>query len=167
MLNVYTVNFLTFFSFEIIFGICLRLFVCAVCLMFITNNKLIIWWDKDICVWQLNEKLRTAHPNLTVYKKEDIPERYHFRKHYRIPPLLLLADEGYAIVWVSNNCNSQLLVSSWKKFHRRKEEIWLREIFLFKPAVQKWTALRGMQSVLVEITTTGKLTRFFCESPNC
>jgi len=38
---------------------------------------------------------------MTAYKKQDIPERYHFRTHYRIPPLYLLADEGYAIVRVS------------------------------------------------------------------
>jgi len=38
---------------------------------------------------------------MTVYKKQDIPERYHFKNHYRVPPLLLLADEGYAIVRVS------------------------------------------------------------------
>jgi len=38
---------------------------------------------------------------MTVYKKEDIPERYHLKKHYRVPPLLLEADFGYAIVRVS------------------------------------------------------------------
>ena len=38
---------------------------------------------------------------MTVYKKQDIPDRYHLKKHYRVPPLYLLADEGYVIVRVS------------------------------------------------------------------
>ena len=46
-------------------------------------------------------RLRSAHPNMTVYKKNDIPDRYHFKKHYRVPPLYMLADEGYGIAWVS------------------------------------------------------------------
>ncbi|KAL0081994.1 alkaline-phosphatase-like protein, partial [Phycomyces blakesleeanus] len=33
-----------------------------------------------------------------VYKKEDIPERYHFRHHTRIPPLLVLPDPGWVLV---------------------------------------------------------------------
>jgi len=41
---------------------------------------------------------------MTVYKKEDIPERYHLKKHYRVPPLLLEADLGYVISGVSINC---------------------------------------------------------------
>jgi len=49
------------------------------------------------------ERLRSAHPNMTVYKKQDIPERFHIKHHYRVPPLYLLADEGYAIAWVSRS----------------------------------------------------------------
>jgi len=40
---------------------------------------------------------------MTVYKKQDIPERYHIKKHHRVPPLYLLADEGYAIAYVSES----------------------------------------------------------------
>lgn len=56
-----------------------------------------IWPKSDNEDW-LYERLRSAHPNLTVYKKQDIPERYHLKNHYRTPPLLLIADEGYVIV---------------------------------------------------------------------
>jgi len=38
---------------------------------------------------------------MTVYKKQDIPDRYHFKKALRVAPLYLLADEGYVIVRVS------------------------------------------------------------------
>ncbi|KAM9780015.1 ectonucleotide pyrophosphatase/phosphodiesterase family member 7-like [Neosynchiropus ocellatus] len=41
--------------------------------------------------------LKGAHPNLHVYKKEDMPERLHFAKNDRILPLLLWADPGYVI----------------------------------------------------------------------
>ncbi|XP_036384701.1 ectonucleotide pyrophosphatase/phosphodiesterase family member 7.1 [Megalops cyprinoides] len=41
--------------------------------------------------------LKGAHPNLHVYKKEDMPGRLHYSNHPRILPLLLYADPGYVI----------------------------------------------------------------------
>jgi len=38
-------------------------------------------------------------PNINAYAKEDIPERFHFKKHHRIKDILVLADEG----WYINN----------------------------------------------------------------
>jgi len=43
------------------------------------------------------ENLNKA-PHLTAYLKEDIPERYHFKNHYRIKQILLVADEGWSIL---------------------------------------------------------------------
>ena len=40
----------------------------------------------------LNEEL-----HITAYLKEDIPERFHFKNHYRIKDMLVLADEGWYI----------------------------------------------------------------------
>jgi len=57
--------------------------------------------DKSFCGWQMYERLRNAHPNMKAYKKEDIPDRYHIKEHYRVPPLYLVTDEGYGIAWVS------------------------------------------------------------------
>ncbi|VDN09280.1 unnamed protein product [Dibothriocephalus latus] len=37
-------------------------------------------------------------PNLTVYQKESIPEKYHYGRSYRMPPILALADPGYLIM---------------------------------------------------------------------
>ncbi|XP_022915908.1 bis(5'-adenosyl)-triphosphatase enpp4-like [Onthophagus taurus] len=34
--------------------------------------------------------------HFTVYKKSEIPNRWHFRRNIRTPPILLLADKGYA-----------------------------------------------------------------------
>ena len=42
--------------------------------------------------------LHDANPHLKVYKKEDIPEHFHYRHNERIMPILLEADEGWTIV---------------------------------------------------------------------
>ncbi|HIB60140.1 MAG TPA: alkaline phosphatase family protein, partial [Candidatus Marinimicrobia bacterium] len=51
-----------------------------------------------------NQKLNTivkklkSVPHMSVYKKEEIPDRYHFKNHYRIKDVLLVADEGWFIL---------------------------------------------------------------------
>jgi len=45
--------------------------------------------------------LKNMHPNLTVYKQEEIPENFHIGKHERIQPIVLLADLGFNINSVS------------------------------------------------------------------
>ncbi len=47
---------------------------------------------------QAYRALKGAHPHLQVFRKEEMPERFHYRKHPRIPPLLALADEGWMIL---------------------------------------------------------------------
>ena len=42
-------------------------------------------------------RLHGAHPHLTVFRKEAVPDRFHYRAHPRITPLVLLADEGWTI----------------------------------------------------------------------
>lgn len=44
------------------------------------------------------EALAHAHPNLTVYKKEEIPERWHYKYNDRIQPIIAVADEGWYIL---------------------------------------------------------------------
>uniref|UniRef100_A0A8C9NF49 Ectonucleotide pyrophosphatase/phosphodiesterase 7 n=1 Tax=Serinus canaria TaxID=9135 RepID=A0A8C9NF49_SERCA len=39
--------------------------------------------------------LKSAHPKLHVYKKEEFPKRFHYANHSRITPLLLYSDPGY------------------------------------------------------------------------
>ncbi len=36
-------------------------------------------------------------PYISAYRKEDIPERFHFKDHYRIKDVLVLANEGWYI----------------------------------------------------------------------
>lgn len=41
--------------------------------------------------------LKNANPHLAVYRREEVPERFHFRSHPRIPALVLVADEGWSL----------------------------------------------------------------------
>jgi len=42
--------------------------------------------------------LKGAHEHLKIYRKEEIPERFHYRNNKRITPLLGVADDGWKIV---------------------------------------------------------------------
>ncbi len=45
----------------------------------------------------LYRQLEGRHPHLTVYRREEIPKRYHYRAHPRIAPIIAVADEGWLI----------------------------------------------------------------------
>ena len=51
----------------------------------------------DSWVDSIYNSLHGAHPSMTVYRKEDIPERLHFSNHRRIPPVVCIANEGWSI----------------------------------------------------------------------
>jgi len=42
-------------------------------------------------------RLKGAHPNLQVYRKGEIPERFHYNDHPRVTPIVAIADEGWTI----------------------------------------------------------------------
>jgi predicted AlkP superfamily pyrophosphatase or phosphodiesterase len=42
--------------------------------------------------------LENAHPRLHVYRREATPERWHYRDHPRIPPIIAVADEGWQVL---------------------------------------------------------------------
>ena len=41
--------------------------------------------------------LNGVHPQMSVYRKENIPERLHFNNHRRIPPVICIAEDGWSI----------------------------------------------------------------------
>jgi hypothetical protein len=47
---------------------------------------------------EVYEALADAHPNLTVYKQEEVPERWHYKRNDRIQPVIAVADEGWNIL---------------------------------------------------------------------
>jgi len=42
--------------------------------------------------------LADAHPRLSVYRRAQTPERWHYRDHPRIPPIVGVADEGWQLL---------------------------------------------------------------------
>ena len=61
-------------------------------------------WDPVLALWpapeqveEIYSRLHGAHPNLKVYRRTEVPEELHFRSHRRIPPIVALADEGWAV----------------------------------------------------------------------
>ena len=56
-------------------------------------------WAQGISVDQIMAALESAHPKMRVWKREDIPPRYRFGSHRRVPDVLAEADLG----WMINN----------------------------------------------------------------
>jgi len=54
-------------------------------------------WPEPDDLEAIHAALVGAHPHLQVYRRHEIPERYHYRDHPRISPLLAVADEGWMI----------------------------------------------------------------------
>jgi predicted AlkP superfamily pyrophosphatase or phosphodiesterase len=64
----------------------------------------VIDWTPVLAVWPRVEdvdevygRLAGAHPHLSVYRKEEIPERLHYRDSPRVAPIIALADEGWRV----------------------------------------------------------------------
>ena len=46
----------------------------------------------------LYRRLKRAENHYRIYRKEDLPEKYHLKNHRRVPDLLMIAEPGYAII---------------------------------------------------------------------
>jgi len=49
-------------------------------------------------VEELYEKLVVHQAHFKVYRREEVPARLHFRNHRRIPPLVLIPEEGWLVL---------------------------------------------------------------------
>ena len=54
-------------------------------------------WAEDMPAEAVRDALQEAHPNLRVWLREEVPERYRFRDHPRIPDVVAEADLGWEI----------------------------------------------------------------------
>jgi predicted AlkP superfamily pyrophosphatase or phosphodiesterase len=52
---------------------------------------------KNGSVSDVYQALRGKHPAMTVYRREEMPPRLHYRENPRIQPIVALADEGWEI----------------------------------------------------------------------
>lgn len=55
------------------------------------------FWPEEDDIEDIIRRLHSVHPNMTLARPDDLPERFKFTGHRRIPPLLALADEGWLI----------------------------------------------------------------------
>ncbi len=54
-------------------------------------------WATDTSVEEIMAALEDAHPRMRVWRREDIPARYHFGDHHRVPDVLAEADPEWMI----------------------------------------------------------------------
>lgn len=62
-----------------------------------------IWPRKgreQVVMQQLRKLQHDDHHRVSVYNKTEIPERWHYKHNVRIPPILIVANEGYVIQMV-------------------------------------------------------------------
>ena len=52
---------------------------------------------EDDSIVSVYSNLYEAHPQMSVFKKEDVPARLHFNNHRRIPPIICIAADGWSI----------------------------------------------------------------------
>lgn len=61
------------------------------------NGPIVQIWPVDGKEEEIYNKLKSSGAKMTVYKKADIPDKYHLKGHYRVAPIYLVANVGYAI----------------------------------------------------------------------
>ncbi|KAL4228375.1 hypothetical protein ACF0H5_011423 [Mactra antiquata] len=52
-------------------------------------------WPKSGKEKEVYNKLKNFHPNMKVYHRDDILDRWFFKKHTRIPPIFITVDKGW------------------------------------------------------------------------
>lgn len=60
-------------------------------------------WPREGRLDALYHRLATAHPRLSVYRRETTPAHWHYRDHERVPPIVGVADEGWSIARRANS----------------------------------------------------------------
>ncbi|XP_042359953.1 ectonucleotide pyrophosphatase/phosphodiesterase family member 5 [Plectropomus leopardus] len=82
------------------------------------SRDLYTWVDKSPVVGilpkegkleEVYSKLVDANPNMVVYKKEDIPEHFHYQHNIRIMPILIESKEGWTI---TQNSSEHLMLGN-------------------------------------------------------
>ncbi|XP_061166397.1 glycerophosphocholine cholinephosphodiesterase ENPP6-like [Saccostrea echinata] len=81
----------------------------------LTNIKIIfqepsfltIWPEEGMIEKVYNDLVRANKPNITVHKKDSLPDRYHIKNHRRTAPIVIEPDNGVAVVspWKCSECS--------------------------------------------------------------
>ena len=46
--------------------------------------------------------LKDVNPNLIVYRREEVPDEYHYKNHRRVPPIVVEGRPGATVLKVNN-----------------------------------------------------------------
>jgi predicted AlkP superfamily pyrophosphatase or phosphodiesterase len=94
-------------------------------------------WAERMSVDEIVQALGKAHPRLRVWRKADIPERYGFQAHRRVPDVLAEADLGWTIESRSflNNPKNRLAegMHGWDPAHADMHGIFIAHGPAFTP----------------------------------
>lgn len=61
------------------------------------QGQIVPIWATEHQVEPVYEALKGAHHAMKVYRKQDLPERWHYRDHRRIAPITLVAEDEWSI----------------------------------------------------------------------
>lgn len=61
-------------------------------------NPVTMIQPKEPEVESVFQKIKQSENHYRVYRKENLPERYHLKNHRRVPDIIMVADPGYTIV---------------------------------------------------------------------
>jgi len=93
-------------------------------------------------VYQL---LKAAEENYRVYRKEDIPEEFHFKNNLRVPEIIVIADVGYSITNTDYLEGREITGAAHGYDHRAPE---MRSFFVASgPAFQRGLASGSFGSI--------------------
>ncbi len=63
----------------------------------VDRDPLLALWPAEEDRGAVFRALAGAHPHLQVYRRAEIPARFQYRDHRRVPPILGVADEGWSV----------------------------------------------------------------------
>ncbi|XP_005998877.1 ectonucleotide pyrophosphatase/phosphodiesterase family member 5 [Latimeria chalumnae] len=64
----------------------------------VDHNPIIAILPKEGKFDTVYQSLVSAHPKMTVYKKEEIPEKFHYKHNSRIQPILIVPENGWSVL---------------------------------------------------------------------
>ncbi len=64
----------------------------------VDSNPMLSVWPRPGQEDALYQRLVTAHPRLTVYRRASTPAHWYYRDHERVAPIVAVADEGWSLM---------------------------------------------------------------------
>ncbi|CAH1795669.1 unnamed protein product, partial [Owenia fusiformis] len=57
-------------------------------------------------VYQILQEVKIKQDHFDIYRKEEIPERWHYQNHHRIAPLIVQAHSGWILDFLNQSSSS-------------------------------------------------------------